>query len=67
MDLANEEGSGSPNRIFPALICIKFKQCRMNGKQSVSEFEGEVEEYLWAWASLQAGLPSSYYTAADQS
>lgn len=55
IDLANEEGSGSPNRIFPALICLDFKQCGMNGKQSGSDFEGEVEEYLWAWAFLQAG------------
>jgi len=55
IDLANEEGSGSPNRIFPALICIDFKQCGMNGKQSGSDFEGEVEEYLWAWAFLQTG------------
>lgn len=47
LDLANEEGSGSPNRIFPALICIDFKHCGMNGKQSGSDFEGEVEEYLW--------------------
>lgn len=68
LDLANKEGSGSPNRILPALICIEFKQCRMNGKQSASDFEGEVEEYLWAWAFLQAGpRPSSYYTAADES
>lgn len=67
LDLANEEGSGSPNRIFPALICIDFKQCGMNGKQSGSDFEGEAEEYLWVSAFLQAGLPSSYYTAADQS
>lgn len=26
LDLANEEGSGSPNRIFPVLISIDFKQ-----------------------------------------
>lgn len=48
LDLANEEGSGSPNRIFPALICIDFKQCGMNGKQSGSDFECEAEEYLRA-------------------
>lgn len=47
LDLANEEGSGSPNRIFPALICIDFKQCALNGKQSGSDFEGEVEEYFF--------------------
>lgn len=63
LDLANEEGSGSPNRIFPALICIDFKQCGMNGKQPGPDFEGEVEEYLWAGSFLHAGLPSSYYTA----
>lgn len=67
LDLANKEGSGSPNRIFPALICIDFKQSGMNGKQSGPDFEEEVDEYLWVWAFLQAGLPSSYYTAADQS
>lgn len=67
LDLANEEGSGRLNRIIPTLICIEFKQCSMNGKQSGSDFEGEVKEYLWAWAFLQAETPSSCYTAADQS
>lgn len=65
LDPANKAGSGSPNRIFPALICIDFKQCGMNGKQSGADFEGEVEEYLWVWG-FSAGC-SSYYTAADQS
>lgn len=55
LDLANEEGSGSPNRIFPALICIDFKQCRMNGKHSESDFEGEVEEYLWVCGVFSTG------------
>ncbi len=50
LDLANEEGSGSPNRIFPALISIDFKQRGMNGKQSGSDVEAEVDEYLWLWA-----------------
>ena len=68
LDLANEEGSGSPNRILPALICIDFKQCGPNEKQSGSDFEGEAEEYLWVRAFPRAGLPSSYYAAAaDQS
>lgn len=67
LDLANEEGSGHLNRIIPALICIEFKQCSMNGKQSGSDFAGEVKEYLWAWAFLQAEIPSSYYAATDQS
>lgn len=55
LDLANEEGSGSPNRIFPALICIDFKQCGLNGKHSESDFEGEVEEYLWVCGVFSTG------------
>lgn len=66
LDLANEEGSGSPNRIFPALICIDFKQCGMNGKQSGSDFEGEVEEYLWAWAFFSTGWATKASTTLRQ-
>lgn len=39
----------------------------MNGKQSEPDYEEEVDEYLWVWAFLQAELPSSYCTEADQS
>lgn len=55
LDLTNEEGSGRPNRIFPALMCIDFKQWRMNGKLSRFDFEGGVEEYLRVWASFSTG------------
>lgn len=67
LELPNEKGSGSPNRVFPALICIDFRQSKMSGKQSGPDFEEEADEYLRVWVFLQAGLASFYNTVADQS
>lgn len=46
LDLANKEGSGSPHVIFPALICIDFKQSVMSGKQSWPDFEEDADGSL---------------------
>lgn len=54
LDVANKEGSGSPRVIFPALICIDFKQSGMSGKQSWPDFEEQADEHLRVFSARWA-------------